>query len=64
MNVVLFDKLGRREEYTYAGSDNDRIVIERDFNGDMYMVTYDFQFLDKRNRPVYTEIRREILRRD
>jgi hypothetical protein len=60
MTVVLYDKLANREEYQYAGENNDRITLDKTINGVEYTLTYDYQFLDKKRRPVYVESKRVL----
>lgn len=59
MTIVLFDKLANREEIQYSGEDTEKIVLNKNFNGVEYEITYEFQFLDKKRRKVFVESKRK-----
>lgn len=60
MTIVLFDKLRNREEYEFLGEYKETMTLDKKFNGVEYEITYEFHFLDKKRRPVFVEIKREI----
>lgn len=60
MTVILYDKLANREELQYDGSDTERITLDKTINGVQYAIVYEFQFFDKKLRPVFVESKRNI----
>lgn len=60
MTIILFDKLSNREEFDYKGSDMDRVTVNKKINGVEYEITYEYQFLDKKRRPVFVESKRKV----